>query len=259
MGRDSVSPSNTRIWQSGNGRNWKRWHRKWKIAPCDCANYLKRWDATSPGKTKLIVPSRARRRNLRRSERELGRYMARQGASAPALQRAAHADRYAELIQNLLKEALPSEVGEVSEQMTRAWKAMAHLSDRVDRIEITADCEVKMLNARGDDLHEVDKSAGASQVFTQALITAITKVNGRTFPFVVDTPLARLSRDQRIGVLKTFTDRSGQVILLSTDEEVVDDKLDAIRERLLAAFELKIRSDKGIAVTSVQRLDPEQI
>ncbi len=196
---------------------------------------------------------------LAQKRAELGRYMARQGASAPALQRAAHADRYAELIQNLLKEALPSEVGEVSEQMTRAWKAMAHLSDRVDRIEITADCEVKMLNARGDDLHEVDKSAGASQVFTQALITAITKVSGRTFPFVVDTPLARLSRDQRIGVLKTFTDRSGQVILLSTDEEVVDDKLDAIRERLLAAFELKIRSDKGIAVTSVQRLDPEQI
>ncbi len=190
---------------------------------------------------------------------ELGRYMSHQGASAPALRRATYADRYADLIEGLLKDALPSEVGEVAEEMTRAWKAMAHLSDRVDRIEITPDCEVRMLTTNGENLHGIDKSAGASQVFTQALITAITKVSGRTFPFVVDTPLARLSRAQRIGVLKTFTDRSGQVILLSTDEEVVDDKLDAIRERLLAAFELKIHSDKGIAVTSVEKLDPKQI
>ncbi|MYG28479.1 MAG: AAA family ATPase [Boseongicola sp. SB0677_bin_26] len=196
---------------------------------------------------------------LAQKRAELGRYMSRQGASAPALRRADYADRYADLIQDLLRDALPSEVGEVAEEMTRAWKAMAHLSDRVDRIEITADCEVKMLTAQGEDLHGIDKSAGASQVFTQALITAITSVSGRTFPFVVDTPLARLSRAQRIGVLNTFTDRSGQVILLSTDEEVVDDKLDAIRERLVAAFELRVRSDKGIAVTSVHKLDPEQI
>ncbi len=195
---------------------------------------------------------------LAQKRAELGRYMSSQGASAPALRRANFADRYAALIQDLLKYALPSEVGEVADEMTRAWKAMAHMSDRVDRIEITSDCEVRMLTNDGDDLHSIDKSAGASQVFTQSLITAITRVSGRTFPFVVDTPLARLSRAQRIGVLKTFTDRAGQVILLSTDEEVVDDKLDAIRERLVAAFELKIRSDKGVAVTSVHKLDPEQ-
>ena len=112
-----------------------------------------------------------------------------------------------------------------------------------------------MLTADGSDLHRIDKSAGASQVFTQALITAITKISGRTFPFVVDTPLARLSRVQRIGVLKTFTDRPGQVILLSTDQEVVDDKLDAIRNRIIASYELKVAHDEGIAITTVHELD----
>ncbi len=190
---------------------------------------------------------------------ELGRYMSRIGASVPALRRAEYADRYGDLIEDLLMDALPSEVGEVAEEMTQAWKAMAHLSDRVDRIEITPDCEVKMLTADGENLHEIDKSAGASQVFTQALITAITKISGRIFPFVVDTPLARLSREQRIGVLKTFTNRSGQVILLSTDEEVVGDKLDAIRTRLLAVYELSVRNDKGVVVTSVHKLDPDKV
>jgi DNA sulfur modification protein DndD len=156
------------------------------------------------------------------------------------------------MIDELLQEAVPTQVGHVAEEMTKAWKSMAHMIERVDRIEITKDCEVRMLNRRGENLHEIEKSAGASQVFTQALIWAITKVSGQDFPFVVDTPLARLSKDQRLGVLKTFTDRPGQVVLLSTDEEVVGDKLDAIRDRVIAAFQLRVQNEDGVSVTSVE-------
>ena len=186
---------------------------------------------------------------------ELARYVSLLGTHAPVLAYADKADAYARLIDDLLEDAVPTQVGEVAGEMTRAWKAMAHMSDRVERIDISPECEVRMLAADGADLHEIDKSAGASQVFTQALITAITRVSGRTFPFVVDTPLARLSRDQRIGVLRTFTDRPAQVILLSTDQEVVDDKLEAIRDRIVASFELKVGYDRGVAVTTVDELD----
>ena len=186
---------------------------------------------------------------------ELGRYLSSIGRRAPDLDNAARADAYARLIGDLLEEAVPHEVDAVATEMTSAWKAMAHLSDRVERIDISPDCKVSMLASDGTDLHEIEKSAGASQVFTQALITAITRVSGRTFPFVVDTPLARLSRDQRIGVLKTFTNRPGQVILLSTDQEVVDDKLDAIRHRIAKCYELRIAHDRGVAVTKVHELD----
>ena len=196
---------------------------------------------------------------LAKKHTELARYVSRRRAGAPAIRQSDYADRYANLIQDLLEEAVPNEVAEVSLEMTKAWKAMAHMPDRVDRIEINSKCEVRMLAENGEDIHDIDKSAGASQVFTQALITAITKVSGRKFPFVVDTPLARLSRDQRIGVLKTFTEQPGQVILLSTDEEVVGDKLDAIRSRIAAAFELKVTSDKGVVVTSIHELDPKEM
>ena len=186
---------------------------------------------------------------------ELARYVSRLGTHAPALAYAALADAYAKVIEELLNDAVPYEVREVANEMTKAWKAMAHMAERVERIHISQDCKVSMLTADGSDLHQIDKSAGASQVFTQALIAAITKVSGRTFPFVVDTPLARLSRVQRIGVLKTLTDRPGQVILLSTDQEIVDDKLDAIRDRIIANYELKVAHDEGVAVTTVHEFD----
>jgi DNA sulfur modification protein DndD len=183
---------------------------------------------------------------------ELGRYTDRVGRGAPVLRRASQAESVAALIDDLLREAVPTQVEAVARAMTKSWKSMAHIPDRVDRIEITPDCEVRMLNRRGEDLHQIEKSAGANQVFTQALIKAITDVSGQDFPFIVDTPLARLSKDQRLGVLKTFTDRRGQVILLSTDEEVVADKLDAIRNRVAAAFQLRVRSDDGVTVTSIE-------
>jgi DNA sulfur modification protein DndD len=188
---------------------------------------------------------------LASKRQELGRYTDRIGRGAPALRQAAQAETVARLIDEILKDAVPTQVKAVAAAMTQAWKSMAHMTERVDRIEISPECDVSMLNRRGENLHEIEKSAGASQVFTQALIWAITHVSGQDFPFVVDTPLARLSRDQRMGVLKTFTDRPGQVVLLSTDEEVVDDKLDAIKSRLAAAFQLQVRSDDGVVVTSV--------
>lgn len=193
--------------------------------------------------------------DLGKKRAELGRYISRTGKRTPALVYAEQADAYARLIEDLVNDAMPFEVDEVAREMTKVWKAMAHMSDRIDRIEISSDCEVKMLTADGSDLHQLDKSAGASQVFTQALIAAITRVSGRTFPFIVDTPLARLSREQRLGVLRTFTDRTGQVILLSTDEEVVDDKLEAIRNKIAASYELKIAYEGGSAVTTVHDLD----
>ncbi|WP_114373900.1 hypothetical protein [Elioraea thermophila] len=189
---------------------------------------------------------------LAAKRQELGRYTDRIGQGKPAIRQAERAERVIALIEAILKEAVPTQVGTIAEAMTKAWKAMAHMSDRVQRIEISPDCQVRMLSETGEDLHEIEKSAGGSQVFTQALIYAVTQVSGYRFPFIVDTPLARLSREQRLGVLKTFTDRPGQVILLSTDEEVVDDKLEAIRDRILAAYDLEVLQDGGVPVTTIK-------
>ena len=195
------------------------------------------------------------KRELAAKRQELGRYFEQRSRDQPAIQRVRRADEAANVVEKILEEAVPAQVGLVAEAMTKAWKSMAHLDERIERIEITEDCEVRMLNARGEDLQGIDKSAGARQVFTQALIWAITHVSGETFPFIVDTPLARLSREQRIGVLKTFLDRPGQVVLLSTDQEVVDDNLEVIRDRIAVAYRLNLQTDNGVGETTIEQ-DP---
>lgn len=183
---------------------------------------------------------------------ELGRHTDAIGRGARPLRLAERAEVIADVIADLLTEAVPTQVNEVAMAMTEAWTAMAHKKGIVDTIEITPECEVKLLNRRGEDLRQLALSAGEEQVFTQALIRAIAKVSEREFPFVVDTPLARLDEQHRLGVLRHFTDHSGQVILLSTDTEVVGPYLDAIRRRVLATYKLSVRTEEGVTVTSVE-------
>ena len=102
---------------------------------------------------------------------------------------------------------------------------MAHKKDLVERIAIDENCEVKLLDTGGKDLRDYDLSAGEKQIFTQALISAVSSVSGLGFPMVVDTPLGRLDIEHRKGVLNHLARREHQVILLSTDTEVVGEYL----------------------------------
>ena len=183
---------------------------------------------------------------------EKGRIVESMERGAPEIRRAERADAMASLIDEILQEAVPTQCQAVAEAMTKAWKSMSHMDDRVEKIEISPECHVRMLNKKGEDMHGIQKSAGASQIFTQSLIWAVTGVSGWRFPFIVDTPLARLSRANRLGVLGTFPDGAGQVILLSTDEEVVDDKLEAIRHRVAAAYQLRATTMDGVVTTTVE-------
>ena len=54
-------------------------------------------------------------------------------------------------------------LGSAFRGLTFDQKAMAHMPDRAKRIDISPECEVRMLTTDGSDLHRIDKSAGASQ------------------------------------------------------------------------------------------------
>ncbi|MFM7199289.1 MAG: DNA sulfur modification protein DndD [Myxococcota bacterium] len=179
----------------------------------------------------------ARRRDLNAS---LGRLQGELKEAEPQLKRAALARKVVELVDDLLKEAAPRYNQRLGEEMTTIYRQMAH-KRRVEQIEISPDCEVKMLAAGGRELRStLDSSAGEDQIFALALISAIAEVSECVFPLVMDTPLARLDTQHRLNVLRYFTtDTKQQVILLSTPEEVHGQFLDAIRDRVCAAWRIE--------------------
>lgn len=159
----------------------------------------------------------------------------------PSVRRAMRALKVASMVDEIVSKAVPSQIDAIAGAMTHAHRSMAHKKDLVERIAIDENCDVKLLNADGMDLRGYDLSAGEKQIFTQALISAVSSVSGRGFPMVVDTPLGRLDIEHRKGVLNHLVQREHQVILLSTNTEVVGEYLREIaphvQKKYLVHFE----------------------
>ena len=88
-------------------------------------------------------------------------------------------------------------------------------------------------------------SAGEKQIFIMALYQALSKLNKINVPYIVDTPFARIDKEHRGKILDQFFKRlNGQVIILSTDEEIVDDYQSAISDIVSNTFIIQ-HADNG--------------
>lgn len=171
------------------------------------------------------------RAQLNPKRQEFGRLQEKLHSVGPNLKKSSFADRIASLLSNIIEEAIPGHIDDLSKEMTKAYKAMAH-KRIVKKIEISQDCSVKLIGESGRDIRDMDPSAGESQIFALSLIAAITHVSKRHFPIIIDTPLARLDSDHRKNVLEYFTKMDSQVIILSQPEEVYGEYLDIIKSRV---------------------------
>lgn len=82
-------------------------------------------------------------------------------------------------------------------------------------------------------------SAGEKQIFIMALYQALSQLNKIDVPYIVDTPFARIDKEHRGKILDQFFKQlNGQVIILSTDEEIVGNYCDVISDIVSNTFVL---------------------
>lgn len=92
-------------------------------------------------------------------------------------------------------------------------------------------------------------SRGEKQVFVLSLYWAIIKSSNQSVPFIIDTPFARIDTEHREKIAELFfPEVSEQVIILSTDEEVVDDYYVALKPKIAKEYLLDYVSANGKTV-----------
>ena len=90
--------------------------------------------------------------------------------------------------------------------------------------------ELELRDADGAVLAPARLSAGERQLLAVSLLWGLAKASRRPLPAVIDTPLGRLdSSHRRHLVERYFPSASHQVLLLSTDEEIRGEYLEALR------------------------------
>ncbi len=196
--------------------------------------------------------------NAKRSE--LARMYSHIDVAKPVMRRAACARDVATMVNEIIERVTPKQMEKIGDEMTKAHRSMAHKKNLIQSIQII-DGDVRLLNQQGKDVRGNDLSAGEEQIFTQSLFSAVSAVSERSFPMVVDTPLARLDAEHRSGVLKHLAQRKGQVILLSTNTEVVGTYLQEINSNIQKKYliDYSIDDDIGRSTATLGYFDDSEV
>jgi DNA sulfur modification protein DndD len=109
-----------------------------------------------------------------------------------------------------------------------------------DRIAIDPETyAVTLLNAAGQTIPFERLSAGERQLLATALLWGLARASGRPVPTIIDTPLGRLDSSHRRHLVRGYFPRaSHQVILLSTDEEIIGTRLTELNPSVARVYRL---------------------
>jgi|BioPla2DNA2_1021312.scaffolds.fasta_scaffold03724_4 DNA sulfur modification protein DndD len=94
-----------------------------------------------------------------------------------------------------------------------------------------------MFRTDGDELLTSQLSTGERQMLAVSLLWGLGKGSGKRIPVVIDTPLARLDSSHRHNYVKHYLPHaSHQVIVLSTDEEIVGKHLEMLKGSIASEY-----------------------
>lgn len=114
-------------------------------------------------------------------------------------------------------------VERISYNITRSLHALLRKEGLISRV--TIDPSTLKISLYGRDRKELDAarlSAGERQMLATAVLWGLSRSTGRNLPTVIDTPVGRLDRSHRTNLVdRYFPQAARQMILLSTDEEIV--------------------------------------
>lgn len=104
---------------------------------------------------------------------------------------------------------------------------------QIDKIKIDENFFLTYLDKNGHQIGHSTISHGMRQLVVTSLLWALKEVSGRSLPVIVDTPLARIDRENQENLLHHYYPNAAeQVIVLATDSEVDERKFQLIRPQL---------------------------
>ncbi|MBF0162579.1 MAG: DNA sulfur modification protein DndD [Magnetococcales bacterium] len=124
--------------------------------------------------------------------------------------------------------------------INRHYKALMTSHDLLHHIQVDKDFALHYQDREGKLLGGANLSAGMKQMVAIALLWALREVSGKSVPVVIDTPLARIDRQNQENILqKYFPHAAEQIIVLPTDSELDKEKYNLLAPHVYREYRLE--------------------
>ena len=113
-----------------------------------------------------------------------------------------------------------------------------------------------MYDKNEDVILRDDLSEGEKQMFATSVLWALARTSGRSLPFIIDTPLARLDMDHRDNLVDEFFPvASHQTIILSTDSEISKPYYEKLKPYITRSYSMDYDNEKLCSKVSNKYFD----
>ncbi len=161
-----------------------------------------------------------------------------------------HIPKVQKTLESFRTRVVARHVGSLEYAIVESFQHLARKPKLLHSVRIDpSSFQIALLDATGNAVPFQSFSAGERQLLATAILWALAKVSGRPVPLVIDTPLGRLDSHHRSHIVQRyFPAASHQVILLSTDEEIVGRYLEMIQPFTGRQFRIEFQQEQARSV-----------
>lgn len=142
-----------------------------------------------------------------------------------------HSSKVRDTLGRLRTRVIQHHIARMESLMLESFQKLLRKNDLVTGLSINPETFEPTLTGRDGKTLPIERlSAGERQLLATSMLWGLARASGRPVPTIIDTPLGRLDSSHRKHLVERyFPNASHQVLLLSTDEEIVGKYLESIK------------------------------
>lgn len=142
-----------------------------------------------------------------------------------------HSNKVRDTLTKFRSRVVRNHITRMEALMLESFQNLLRKNDLVTGLSINAATFEPTLTGRDGKALPIERlSAGERQLLATSMLWGLARASGRPVPTIIDTPLGRLDSSHRKHLVERyFPNASHQVLLLSTDEEIVGKYYDSIK------------------------------